>query len=392
MDFTLAPTQRDLIDKAAAVAKESLAPRAADYDLTGTHPRDSWRDLWRHGFLGSAIPMEFGGLGLDMLSYVLVLEQLTQGCTNTTMTLHMHSVVQMYIDVLATPEQKARYYPEVVEDGQVFGSWGSEPERRGGANVGGTSIAPRNGGYVIDGDKHFCTMAGAAAHYMVHCAMEGLPSPQNLQMALVPNGHRGLRITGHWDSLGMRATVSPSVTFLACDVPEDALLGAPGESLKSGVGLAFGIGYGAIYIGAAQRALDFTVDFCQAHRFEPDPAPRAHDALVQHAVAEMTMALDSARLVLYQSACAWDTADAVQRAVLAARAKYAATEAALTVTSKAVQIVGGRSAHRRHPLERLFRDVRTATLMPPNVDRSMELIGKAALGVADDAILARHAG
>jgi hypothetical protein len=235
-------------------------------------------------------------------------------------------------------------------------------------------------------------MAGAAAHYMVHCAMEGLASPQNLQMALVPNGHRGLRITGQWDSLGMRATVSPSVTFLACDVPEDALLGAPGESLKSGVGLAFGIGYAAIYIGAAQRALDFTVEFCQTHRFEPDPAPRAHDALVQHAIAEMTMALDSARLVLYQSACAWDTADAVQRAALAARAKYTATEAALAVTSKAVQIVGGRSAHRRHPLERLVRDVRTATLMPPNVDRSMELIGKATLGVADDAILARHAG
>ena len=104
------------------------------------------------------------------------------------------------------------------------------------------------------------------------------------------------------------------------------------------------------------------------------------------------MALEGARLVLYQSAWRWKQAGVVQRAVLAARAKYAATEAALMITSRAVQIVGGRSAHRRYPLERLLRDVRTATLMPPNVDRSMELIGKAMLDIADEALLARHAG
>ena len=190
----------------------------------------------------------------------------------------------------------------------------------------------------------------------------------------------------------MRATVSPSVTLAACDVPKDALLGRPGESLESGVGLAFGLGYAAVYVGIAQRALDFTVDFCKTHHFEPDPAPRAHDPVVQRHVAEMTMALDGARLVLYQSACSWQDAGAVRRAVLAARAKYAATEAALLVTSKAVQVVGGRSAHRRYPLERLFRDVRTATLMPPNADRAMELIGKASLDITDEVLLARHAG
>jgi alkylation response protein AidB-like acyl-CoA dehydrogenase len=392
VDFDPTPIQQDLIGRAAAVARESMAPRAPAYDQAGTYPRESWHDLWRHGFLAMAVPAKHGGMGLDMLSYVLVLEQLAQGCTNTTMTLHMHSVVQMYIDVLATPAQKSRFYPEVVDHGKLFGSWGSEPDRRGGANVGGTVIAPLNGGYVIDGEKHFCTMAGAAHRYMVHCAMRGVDSPRNLQLALVPHDHRGLRITGEWDTLGMRATVSPSVTLAACDVPPDALLGLPGASLQSGVGLAFGLGYAAIYVGAAQQALQFTVDFCKRHHFEPDPAPRAHDRLVQHHVAEMTMALEGARLVLYQSACRWDKADAVQRAVLAARAKHLATEAALMVTSKAVQIVGGRSAHRRYPLERLFRDVRTATLMPPNLDRAMELIGKAMLEVRDDMLLTRHAG
>lgn len=392
MDFTPTPVQQELIHRAASVARDSLAPRAQMYDQAGAYPRESWNDLWKHGFLALAVPSAYGGMGLDMPSYVMVLEQLAQGCTNTTMTLHMHSVVQMYIEVLGTPAQKVRFYPEVVEQGKLFASWGSEPDRRGGTNVRGTIIAPVNGGYVITGEKHFCTMAGAAHRYMVHCAMQGFESPQNLQLALVPHDHPGLRITGEWDTLGMRATVSPSVTLAACDVAEDVLLGKPGESLKSGVGLAFGLGYAAVYVGTAQRALDFTVDFCKTHHFEPDPAPRAYDLLVQHHVAEMTMALEGARLVLYQSACRWKKAHVVQRAVLAARAKYLAAEAALMVTSKAVQIVGGRSAHRRYPLERLFRDVRTATLMPPNVDRSMEVIGKAMLDITDEVLLARHAG
>ena len=392
MDFALSRAQLTLIEEAGALARESMAPRAATYDQAGAYPKESWDDLWRRGFLAAAVPAKYGGMGLDMPSYVMVLEQLAQGCTNTTMTLHMHSVVQMYIDQLATHAQKTRFYREVVEDGKLFGSWGSEPDRRGGASVGGTLIAPLDGGYVIDGQKHFCTMAGAAHRYMVHCAMQGIAGPRNLQLALVPHDHPGLKITGEWDTLGMRATVSPSVTLADCEVSSADLLGTPGESLNSGVGLAFGLGYGAIYVGAAQRALEFTIEFCKTHRFEPDPFPRAHDPVVQHRVAEMTMALEGARLVLYQSAWRWRDADAVQRAALAARAKYLATEAALMVTSKAVQIVGGRSAHRRYPLERLFRDVRTATLMPPNADRSMELIGKAMLDVTDEALLARHAG
>lgn len=235
-------------------------------------------------------------------------------------------------------------------------------------------------------------MAGAAHRYMVHCAMQGIESPQNLQLALVPHDHPGLRITGEWNTLGMRGTVSPSVTLTSCHVPPDVLLGTPGESLKSGVGLAFGLGYAAIYVGAGQAALDFTIDFCKTHRFEPDLEPRSHHLLVQRHVAEMTMALEGARLVLYQSASRWAGATAVQRAVLAARAKYLATQAAVMVTTRAVQVVGGRGVHRCYPLERLFRDVRTATMMPPNEDRAVEIIGKAMLDVRDDTLLARHAG
>ena len=388
MDFDLSKEQKKIVDKAQWVARECLEPRAAQYDETGGHPWESWHDLWKNGLLGIAVPAEFGGLGLDMLTYIAVVEKLAQGCTNTAMTLHMHSVVQRYIDALANREQKATYYPDVVEKGKLFGSWGSEPQRRGsgGAIERETVISPADEGYVINGRKHFCTMAGAAFRYMVHCTMEGHEGADGFIMVLVPQDSRGLDIAGDWNTLGMRATVSPSVSFDDCFVTEDALLGKPGEVRKTSAGQGFGLGYAAVYLGAAQRALDFVIEYCKTQQFAPDPAPLSHSPTVQRNVAQMTMALEGARLVLYQSAGAWEESDQQGRFVLAARAKHLATEAALMVTSKAIQTVGGRSAHRRFPLERLFRDVRTSTLMPPNAERSMELIGKAELGVEDEMV------
>ncbi len=382
MDFTLTPEQQRTVAEARRIARERLEPRAAAYDESASHPWESWRDLWEAGFLAAAVPPAYGGSWTDMVTYVMVVAELSRGCTSSAMTLHMHSVVQMYIDAMATDSQKRRYYAEVVDGGKLFGSWGSEPEARGGTTVArGTSVAPVDGGYAVNGRKHFCTMAGAAHRNMVHCTMEGYDGLDGYQMVLVPHDAAGMEVQGGWDTLGMRATVSPSVTFRDCVVTADCLLGEPGEPLRAGVGYGFGLGYAAVYIGAARRALDFTVDYCRTHTFAPDPEPMSHSLLVQRAVAEMTTALQGARLVLLDSASRWHDADAETRLVLASRAKYLATQAALMVTSRCVQTVGGRSAHRTAPLERIFRDVRTATLMPPNVDRAQEVIGRAELGV-----------
>ena len=391
MDFSLTKVQQDIVDKARWVAKEFLEPRAAGYDASASHPRESWKSLWDHGLLAIAVPRDHGGQGLDMPTYVMVIENLAYGCTNSSMTLHMHSVVQRYIDALATPEQKARFYPDVVEKGKLFGSWGSEPESRGGAGaIRETIVSPVDGGYVINGRKHFCTMAGGAHRYLVHCNMARYEGQAGFQLSLVPSDSPGVRVTGEWNTLGMRATVSPSVEFEECIVDRDCLLGEPGSALMTGVGEGFGLGYAAIYVGAAQRALDFTIEYCKTHQFAPDPVPLSHSVVVQRGVSEMTMALQGARLVLYESASRWGQADPARRLVLAARAKYLATDAALMVTSKCLQTVGGRSAHKQLPLERLHRDIRTATLMPPNSDRSTELVGKAELGLEDEAMEARR--
>jgi len=116
-----------IVETAARLARERLAPRAAHYDREAANPLESWRDLHAEHLLAAAVPAAHGGLDLDMPTYVEVIRALAQGCASTAMTLHMHSTVMRFIEALGTPAQQRRYFGEVVGPGRLFGSWGSEP-------------------------------------------------------------------------------------------------------------------------------------------------------------------------------------------------------------------------------------------------------------------------
>ena len=213
--------RQDLIDRADALAREKIAPRAARYDREGRNPVESWADLQREGFLACAVPQAYGGMGLDMATYIGVIRVMARGCASTAMTLHMHSTVMRFIDALGTEAQKRRYYPEVVERGKMFGSWGSEPAvSLSRTFIMETVIRAAGDGWVVDGVKHFCTMALGASYYMVWCALDGSGDMSHaLLQALVPAESPGISTDGKWDTLGMRATFSPSVTLSNVRIP-----------------------------------------------------------------------------------------------------------------------------------------------------------------------------
>ena len=378
-------TERHVVEAAARLAREELAPRAADYDRDARNPVDSWRALARAGFLGAAVPRGHGGLGVDMPTYVALIRTLAGGCASTAMTLHMHSTVMRFIAALGTEAQQRRYFPEVVQHGRLFGSWGSEPAvSLSRTLLMETAIRETDDGWAIDGVKHFCTMALGASFYMVWCALDGgTDMGKALLLALVPAEASGMATDGAWDTLGMRGTYSPSVTFTNVRVPADATLGQPGSAVQVGVIEAFALGYAAVYVGIAESALAFAIDFLRTRVVKPENVSVAQDPTVQRHVGEVAVRLDAARLVLEQSAAAWEGADIVERGLLANRAKYLASEVGLELTSRVIQTVGGRGAYRAFPAERAFRDMRTATLMPPTADRMLETIGKSALGLTE---------
>jgi len=377
------PAQKAILARVDQLTREQIAPRAAEYDAAGANPIDSWRVLGRDGFLASCIPTAYGGLGLDMPTYIGVIRTIARGCANTAMTVHMHSTVMRFIDALGTEAQKRRYFAEVVEHGRLFGSWGSEPAVSLSRTFLMETVARQDGDhYVVDGVKHFCTMALGASRYMVWCALEGgTDMGKALLQVLVPADAPGIATDGKWNTLGMRATFSPSVTFTGVRVAKDAALGDPGTALRVGVVESFALGYAAVYAGIAQGALAFAIDYAKQRIVKPENIPVAHDPAVQRHVGELAAQLDAALLVLADSAERWEAADVQERGVLGNKAKYLATEAGLAVTSRVIQVVGGRGAYKDFPAERAFRDLRTSTLMPPTVDRMLEGIGKNALGI-----------
>ncbi|MBI4609481.1 MAG: acyl-CoA/acyl-ACP dehydrogenase [Candidatus Rokubacteria bacterium] len=381
--FGLSDAQRRIVERAERLTRKKIAPRASAYDRDGINPVENWRDLWREGFLAETVPTAHGGLELDMPTYAAVIRTVAKGCANTAMTLHMHSTVMRFIDALGTGAQKRGYFPEVVEHGKLFGSWGSEPAvSLSRTFLMETTIRPDGDSYVIDGVKHFCTMALGASYYMVWCALDGEPDmSKSLLLALVPAETPGISTDGKWNTLGMRATYSPSVTLNGVRVSRDAILGDAGSAIRVGVVESFGLGYAAIYLGIAEAALEFALDYVRKRIVRPENIAVAQDPIVQRHVGELRAHLDAALLVLADSAARWENADMVERALLANRAKYLATEVGLQVTSKVLQVVGGRGAYKDYPVERAFRDLRTCSLMPPTVDRMLEAIGKSALGL-----------
>ena len=376
-------TTADTVARAARLTREKIAPRAAGYDREARNPIESWRDLWEEGFLALAIPRTHGGLECDMPTYLAVIETIARGCASTAMTLHMHCTVMRFIAALGTAEQQRRYFAEVVEHAKMFGSWGSEPAlSQSRTYLMETALRARDGGFVIDGTKHFCTMTHGAAYYMVWCALDGdADMNRSLHLALVPADTPGIVTDGKWDTLGMRATYSPTVKLEACRVGRETILGGGGDCMRVGAVEAFALGYATIYVGIAQGALDFLLDYCRTRVFKPSPEPLAHEPTMQRHVGELAIQLEAARGVVDAAARRWQTADAPTRGVLASKAKYITTEAGLAVTSKVIQLVGGRGAYRGYPVERAFRDLRTCTLMTPTADRMLETIGKSALGI-----------
>jgi alkylation response protein AidB-like acyl-CoA dehydrogenase len=374
-----------VVERAARLSREKLAPRAADYDRAGVNPVESWRDLHAEGLLATTVPVSHGGLGLDMPTYVAVIRTLAQGCANTAMTVHMHSTVMRFIDALGTGAQKQRYFPEVVRGGKLFGSWGSEPAvSLSRTFLMETVVHDEPDAWVVDGVKYFCTMALGAAHYMVWCALDGgTDMTKSLLPVLVPADTDGIATDSKWDTLGMRATFSPTVRLTRVRAPREAALGDPGAALRVGVVEVFSLGYAAIYVGIAEGSLAFALDYAKKRVVRPENMPVAHDPTVQRHIGELSVHLDAARLVLDQAATRWETADPTDKAILANKAKYLATEVGLLVTSKVIQLVGGRGAYKDYPAERAFRDLRTSTLMPPTMDRMLETIGKNSLGIQE---------
>jgi hypothetical protein len=383
MDLRLNPKNSDLVERAKALAKGALAPRAAEYDREGKFPRESFDDLIREGFTCLTLPEDLGGRDLyaDPVTYVMVMHEIAKGCTNTAMLLHMHSSITHFLITLGTPEQKERV-ASLVRDGKIIASHGGESGTSTQWNRKLDTHAKRTGDkYVINGQKVFCSMAGEADFYTLWCQVGDDPDVRkSLCFLFAPADSPGFTINKKWNSYAMRGTVSHGIKIDNVEVPAGALFGKGGDPLRPDITPKFGLGYAAVYLGVGAAALDWAVDYARKRKLKPDNVPIASYQPIQRLLGEMKVALEQALLMVQRAA--WVLGEFGPEAAVQpiSAAKYTASEASALITDKAIKVAGGPGLTRDYPLERYHRDARAGLVMPPNSEKCLDITAKVIIG------------
>ena len=377
----LSAEQREIVERAATLARERFAPRAARYDEEASFPFENYRDLQAAGLIGLTVPKAYGGLEVDPLTYALCLLEIAKGDSATALTFNMHSTILTFVDALGTEEQKRRYFGEVVEQGKLFASITSEPQASFRDKfVFGTTFTPADGGYHVGGVKHFCSLGDAADYYFVTGLLKGSTAArEGVLAALVRRTEAGVTVEGRWNAVGMRGTTSHTIRFDSF-VERSELLGAPGQYATLDFS-RFSLGYAATYLGIGVAAFDFILDYVRTRTTKPSDVPLSHDPLIQRTLAEMATQVRVAKLLLCEAALVTARGDPEATMLAINQAKYLGAETGAAVAEQAIRLAGGRGLLKDLPLERWRRDALAGPLMPPANDRCLETVGKVLAGL-----------
>lgn len=401
----LSEAQRELIDRAAALGRERFAPRAAQIDADAVFPSENFADLHEAGLLSLCVPQAAGGQGADFATFMLVAAELGRHCGATALTWSMHCAPLMWAGFLAdaldmAPGERADHarcravhFARVVEGGKVYSQLFSEV---GAAAAGkapfGTLATPVDGGYRVSGRKIFASLSGAADYYGLLCTLDkpGAGLRDALLLA-VPADAPGVAVDGDWDALGMRGTVSRSLTFTDVFVADEARLLPPGMFFEAAARFPQIYTVAApTYLGLAQAAFDFSVQFLRGAADGAQGVKRRMYPTKQMAVAEMRVKLEQARalfLAAARSAPLDPNGDARMRLYAA---HHTVMEHANDIARLAIRTCGGQTVLKSLPLERLYRDSRCGSLMLPwTAELCLDHLGRECLyepGERDEAI------
>jgi len=400
--YALTEKQKQLIELAESLGP-AFAARAAKYDREASFPHENYADLKAAGLLGLCVPEKHGGKGADLKTYALVSATLGKYCGATALTFNMHACSTLWPGVLAdeldmTPAEKAEHercksvhFGRVVKDGALY----AQPFSEGSAAAAGrapfgTVAAKVEGGWRLNGKKIFASLSGAADYYGVLCTEDKpvLSMRDTLYMA-IPAGAPGFTITGDWDPLGMRGTVSRTLVFKDVLVPDDAQMMPRGvyHQAASRWPHMFTT-LSPTYMGIAIAAYEFTVKYLRGELPGMPPVKRRMYPTKQIAVAEMWVKLEQTRalfLRMLEDARIDPPKDARLRAYAA---QYTIMENANALCALAIRTCGGQSMLKSLPLERLYRDSRCGALMLPwTAELCLDRLGREALyepGEADE--------
>lgn len=377
--FPLNDSQLYWQEKARDLAEKVMGPLSAGYDRDGRFPQESMDSMRDAGLWALRVSKEYGGLGADLLTTCLVVEEISKKCPSTAMCYKMHLEATEILNLIPTPYQIERFVKPLAE-GKVFatiaggesgGSTGND-WRADGLNV--TSIKNENGSFKLDDiRKSYVTSAGHATHFTMFCRVEGLYTEGPPNLLVVEADQIEWEVLGEWDGLGMRGNSSTPMRFSGT-VPEGNLLGADQPTgVLWGTYLlpALVLTYGAAYLGIASGA--YELGCSEAAKRYPSGDRRIDSPVQQRRMAELSAQIEAARALLLSAASAADQGR-VTNPLPFMQAKVLCAEAAVRVTQDLMTMFGGTAFARRLPFERYFRDARAGMVMGVANDQAYQTI------------------
>jgi butyryl-CoA dehydrogenase len=362
MNFDLTNDQKMLKDQVRKFAETELAPTAPEIDKSGEFPWDNIKKMAKLGLLGIIVPEEYGGSSFDFVSLAIAIEEISRICASTGVIVAVNNSLCTYpILQFGNAEQKKKYLP-LLCSGDKLGAIGiTEPNA--GSDVAGLESSARLEGdhYILNGTKRFITNAGEAGVFVVFAYTNKELKHKGMSAFIVERDTPGFSLGKHEDLMGIRATANCELIFEDCKIPKENLMGKEGDGFKICMNTldVSRIDIGAQAVGIAQGALDEAVKYSKERKAFGKPI--CDFEMLQSMLAEMATKIQAARLLVYYAGYCKDKGMA-RFSRESAMAKYYASDIAVEVARKAVQIHGGYGYTKDYPIERMYRDAKILEL------------------------------
>jgi len=379
MDFELSDEQKEFRESVAGFAAEEIAPVAEELDEKDQFPDGIIRKAAERGLLGITSPREYGGLGKDMVSFVLAIEELSKASPAVALTVSVNnSLICKPIELFGTEEQKRDFLPQLAK-GKMLGAF-ALTEPGAGSDAGSIrTVATREGNeFVINGEKMFITNAGKCGLYLLFAKTSPELGARGITAFLLDADTPGLRVGRPIETMGMRGSVQAPVIMSGVRIPEDRIIGNEGKGFKIALtALNYGrLGVTAQAVGIAQAAFEESVKF-SSNRVQFGKAISEFSP-VKNMLADMATEIAAARALMFRAATLMDRGKATPADI--SMAKLYASTAANEVVSSSVYLHGGRGYVKGSKVERLYRDAKITEIYEGTSEVQRMIISRELLG------------
>ena len=363
MDYELSDAHKLIRDTARRVAREKVAPRAAEMDRTGEYPEDVFAAFRDVGLLGLSIPQEYGGSGAGLLALALAVEEVAKHCNSSALILLLSALSTQPINLGGSEEQKKQWLPRSAA-GDIRGAFCLTEPNAGSDASAIESRARRDGDdYVIDGEKVYIS-GGSVADYVCYFAKTNGDGASAISAFVVRSDSPGFSVARTDDKMGVIGVPTANIVLQGCRVSAANRLGEEGRAFRTAM-LTLNTCrpvVGARGLGLAEGAIAYALDYARERRTFGQPLVD-HQA-IQMMLADAAIQIEAARHLVYHAASLVDAGryERVDAPYLSI-AKTFATEMCIRVSSDAIQILGAQGYMKDHPLERHYRDARQLTIV-----------------------------